>query len=145
MLGHMINILLNVFVQLNIVMLVIKILLDAIIIGVVLIFMWFVWAYFNRRSDARLTKLAKAKYKNVAAGLNKTIKDNYELTTPITVVDRDANKVQVTFQWIPKKAGLAVFQPCIKTYDIKELCESYDEECDKTLICNEADINCIGV
>lgn len=121
-----------------------KILLDAIIISVVLIFMWFVWAYFYRTSDARLTKLAKGKYKTVVGSLNKTMNDNYELSTPTTVVDRTTNKVQVTFQWTPKKAGLATLAPCTKTFDIKDICETYETACDSTITCNEADVKCIG-
>ncbi len=106
--------------------------------------MWFVWAYFYRTSDARLTKLAKAKYKTIAGSLNRTINNDYDLTTTSATVNRNLNKIQVTFKWKPKKAGLADLPECTKTYDIKDLCESYDKTCDPAIVCNESNLQCIG-
>jgi hypothetical protein len=126
-------------------LLIVQILTDAIIVGVIIVFLWFVWAYFYRNSDARLTKLATAKYKSIASGINATINDNYELTTPNIVVDRSAQRIQVTFLWKPKKAGLSTLTPCIKTYTIKELCEPYTAVCDDSVDCNGADATCFGV
>jgi hypothetical protein len=126
-------------------LLIVEILLDAIIIGVILIFLWFVWAYFYRNSDARLTKLAMAKYKSIAGGINATINDNYELTTTSTTVDRNSDIVQVTFLWKPKKAGLSNLAPCTKSYKIKELCEAYDTNCDETITCGGNSVDCVGI
>lgn len=120
-----------------------EVLIDGLILGAILVLLWFLFAYFYKDSDTRLTKIAMAKYKTIASSLNVTITNNYDLKAIGTVVDRTAGKIQVTFQWIPKKAGVAKLEPCTKTFNIKELCEPYETDC-SDLTCNESDLNCIG-